>query len=165
MNLWEIFLTWFEILNLESCLAGRLHKPLHLFEISVLEPCLGMDDAFKLRGGRTRRADLVFCTMDFAGRDLIRGIQYFLFKALLSMCHFSKPASSCKHLAVLVGLSWGLIFAWKGKAELRLFMMFNSDCSISFVALTCSGGFQHQLITESSAFLHVLLFQVSLLGR
>lgn len=124
-----------------------------------------MGDAFKLRGGRTRRADHKFYTKDFAGRDLIRGIQHFLSKVLLSMCHFSKPASSCKHLAVLVDLSRGLIFAWKGKAESGLFMMFNSGCSSSFVALACSGGFQHQLITESPAFLRVLLFQGALSGR
>lgn len=39
-------------------------------------------------------------------------------------------------------------------------MIFNSDHSISFVFLTCSGVFQHHLITESSGFLDesVLLF-------
>lgn len=42
-----------------------------------------MGDAFKLRGGRTRRADHKFYTKDFAGRDLIRGIQHFLSKVLL----------------------------------------------------------------------------------
>lgn len=32
-------------------------------------------------------------------------------------------------------------------------MIFNSDHSISLVVLTCSGVFQHHLITESSGFL------------
>lgn len=80
---------------------------------------------------------------------------------LLSVCHFSKPASFLKTSWCTCRLFLFLLFfACKWRAELRLFLLFNPAHSISFVVLASSGLFQRHLITESSGFLDesVLLF-------